>query len=152
MTSANDTPRTPARASVMGAELVWPCSACGTPIADGEGYLTVNVTDADERGGAALALRADLGLTNTPDADSPPQVVTLGDLLTIPDEVPWWALHDTCGPDAEDLQYWLAIERVRTPLAMIKWTAHLYGKRWFDDTTWMDILERVGTYAPRDQD
>lgn len=152
MTRAGDTPKTPARASVKGAELVWSCSACGAPIADREGYLTVNVSDADGRNGAAAARRADLGLTNTRDADGQPQVVTLGDLLTIPDEVPWWALHDACGPDADDLRYWLAIERIRTPLALIKWTAHLYGKRWFDDTTWMDILEHVGTYAAHDQD
>lgn len=151
MTEAGGTRKTPARADVDGNDLVWPCSMCGAPIADRDGYLTVSVKEADERHPAAAAGRADINIVGLTDADGPTRATTLADLLSVPPEVPWWALHDDCGPEPDDLEYWIAIERVRTVLALIKWTAHLYDKRWFADTTWMDILEHVGSYAPHDQ-
>lgn len=151
MTEAGDTRMTPARADVNGTDLVWPCSECGAPIADSEGYITVSVKAADERHAAAAVERADISVTGPTDADGSMRATTLADLLAVPHEVPWWALHDNCGPDPDDLEYWIAIERVRTVLALVRWTAHLYDKRWFADTTWMDILQRVGSYAPHDQ-
>lgn len=137
---------TPARAIVDGARLTWPCSACGLPVPDGSGYLTVSVVDADARHIAAESVRATTGTPiPVPLGETPSKSYTLHEIMQIPDEVPWHAFHDSCDPDPDSGGYWFAIERIRTLVALVHWTAHLEEKQWLADTNWMDILRGVGS-------
>ena len=57
-----------------------------------------------------------------------------------PDTEPTWRpLHNACIDPSRDV-YGLDIETVRTPVGLLKWTAHLIEKPWIGDTNWAGIL------------
>jgi hypothetical protein len=119
--------------------LTWLCDACGEPIADDEGYITVNYAEIhaydrwNEEFDEKQRAKAKGGLV----------MYRLSELNGMPEPARWRKLHQRCDPDPESTDYWIGIERIRTRPEVLRWTAHLLGKNWIQSTTWRDILHRA---------
>lgn len=50
----------------------------------------------------------------------------------------WRPYHDACLPDPN--RYGIPVEDLRTPAGLIRWTAHLYSKRWAHETNWHHVI------------
>lgn len=118
--------------------IAWACDKCHRPIEDGAGSLTLS--------------RSSLGRVEAAWAESKLEIgglVSLGELLSLPDPAPWLAFHSRCDPDphCDDCAYHIEIARLRTHQQILWWTAHLMGKTWIERTNWRDLLERLGEAA-----
>jgi hypothetical protein len=72
-------------------------------------------------------------------------LMTGGDLLSIPSRARWRVFHRTCDPELQDpdsgiISYWVRIERVRTLGDVLRWSCHLSGKNWLEDTDWIVVI------------
>lgn len=116
--------------------LVWRCEVCRNPIADEEGYITISYADLDDHRLATEKANAwkaaEIERTGSTWIATP---ITL-----YPDYVRWRILHGTCDPQPQSSDYWIGVERVRTPRALLGWTAHLLEKGWLRHTSWAYIL------------
>lgn len=114
--------------------LVWCCQRCDKPIADDDGYLHVNYAEINhvQRETAAWHKRHPAGT-----------VISGAELFTHPGRAPWQAHHRACDPRPESNDYWIGVERIRTHLQVVKWTAHLMEKNWLEHTSWIDVLRGV---------
>jgi hypothetical protein len=123
----------------MKASIVWNCEQCREPIEDDEGYVTIHYGELGEYKRAVKAWEAEHAKTSAG--------FTLYDgaaLLAHPEPPRWQVLHCECDPqpDSGD-DYWIGVERIRTPAQAIHWTAHLLGKTWLPDTNWRAVLHTV---------
>lgn len=125
--------------------IVWFCDECRTPVADREGWI--HCVEAErfsyaqgirERKSAASAIPAQ--------RQSSWVHVSASEILGRPSPARWWIHHRECDPDIDSVDYCIDIERIRTPLQVIHWTAHLMGKRWLRDTAWDELLESVSSH------
>lgn len=108
-------------------ELEYVCDSCGTPIADYDGSIRMsfNMLNAARRAGReATDGRATPG--------------TVGELLSLPEVLPWRILHTVCRPQGDDA-YEIDVERARTPAALAWWTEHLRAKNWLPLTDWDEL-------------
>jgi len=120
--------------------LVWTCSTCCQPVANGRGYVCVDSNQA--------------GLTHarheTVDFEYRKRQEAEGSLVPYPldevwdDPVPWAAYHHGCDPRPDSGDYWFAVERCRTLAEFLHWSAHLLEKRWFAHTDWRDLMGWLG--------
>ncbi|MEW6473029.1 MAG: hypothetical protein AB1679_12230 [Actinomycetota bacterium] len=117
--------------------LTWYCDACGEPIADGEGYLEVSVTEAN------AVRQAWKDARKAKQRESGCVVWSGGELAAMPDQAPWMAWHSRCDPNPDGSGYWFWVERCRTAAQLLDWTAHLAGKSWFKHTSWTSLLYGV---------
>ena len=109
--------------------LVWNCDVCGKPVADGKGYICVDVSAADAFRAAYEEWKA-----------AHRRLINLTELMAMPSAAPWHVYHKRCDPQMVSANdYWFDVERVRTDRDLLGWTAHLFGKDWFRDTNW-DVL------------
>lgn len=114
----------------MTPKLIWVCKECKRPVADGDGYLHVSeVGLAEHRAGVKRW-----------EAEHPGTIHTLGELMDLPDDVPWQVHHHACDPNPETGDYWFSVNEVRTHAGLLRWTAHLMGKRWLDATNWSAVI------------
>ncbi len=120
----------------QGAEIVWRCDVCANPIRDDDGYLCVSYPELFEHKKA---------VREWDEAHAGQFAITADEFLTFPSPVRWRVLHRGCDPDLESSAYWIAVERIGTPGAVVRWTAHLLeSKGWLQSTTWADLLREVG--------
>jgi hypothetical protein len=122
-----------ARAGRDEHEIVWRCGVCRRLIDDGAGYVTVGYTE----------LRAHASGAAEWEVEHPGPCVTAGAFLDYPALVEWQVLHRRCDPNVEGDDYWIDVERLRTPAQLLRWAAHLSEKEWLDRTTWPDVLRAV---------
>ena len=110
--------------------LVWTCTVCGHPIADGEGGLEVQYGDLHRsaKDGADWEAGHKGGYT-------------LDELLAAPAAVQWQIAHWSCS-NLEDT-YSIAVNRLRTHAALLAWTAHLMEKPWIGLTDWSEVIAAV---------
>jgi len=109
------------RAPSLGVDgaIVWTCGTCFRPVADATGYVGIWP-----------------GNIQTPDLWADGWQVEhyehtgSGDVLNL----------DLGGRVSE---YQIEVERIRTPLQMLAWTAHLAEKRWVSDTNWAHLVRSV---------
>ena len=113
--------------------LVWTCDECGGPIKDGDGYITVDYADIREH-------RARVADWNGRHPRG--TIYSLAETFDYPMPCQWRVLHRGCDLNLESEDYWIAVERIRTPAALIHWAAHLGAKTWIQETTWTAILHR----------
>lgn len=113
----------------MSAELTWSCAVCSTPVADGAGFLTVDMPSVQEVDQAWDDFR-----------EKHPGGYDLTELIDMPDQVRWRAVHEAC--EEEGSSYSIEIAKVRTHAGLLKWTAHLMGKRWLSSTDWAEVIDR----------
>lgn len=119
------------RASPPPGTLDWVCSECSLPINDGEGSLWINASEH----WAYID-----GMQEWRREHPKDRAHTIGEILKQPGHVRWHSTHRECSSD-EDKEYWLAVEKVRTPAQLLATTAHLMGKNWLGDTDWASILD-----------
>lgn len=55
-----------------------------------------------------------------------------------PEPLHWHPYHYECQRDGE--RYDIPIEGVRTAEGIVRWTAHLYAKRWAPETDWHRVI------------
>ena len=129
-------PTTPKRATGARARigLVWICEACRKPVADGTGYIHVNMHDVGQAEHAVRAWAEKHG-----DKIGHP----LAEYLEWPDAVRWQAHHATCDPRPDAADYWFGVERARTHAHLLNWTAHLMEKTWLEHTDWSELIDRM---------
>jgi hypothetical protein len=106
------------RAPALGADgaIVWTCFTCFSPVADGAGYVGIRPADIQ-----------------TPDTWADAWHVAHYEHTAAGDE-----LNLGLGAD-----YQIEVERIRTPMQMLAWTAHLAEKRWVSDTNWSNLVRAV---------
>lgn len=114
------------------SEVQWKCAACGFPIADGDGWVHVRMSEVMDQQEAVRAWK---------DKYKPPGKtgVSVGELLAHPDVVPWNALHEVCDPTGGE-PYAICVEDLRTPWDLIHWTVQLLEKKWLESTNWREVL------------
>lgn len=110
-------------------QLLWLCETCGQPIADGEGYLHVDLDEVRHATDAGAKVNRE-------------GTVDVAALLDVPD-VHWRTHHGRCDPRPESNDYCIAVERARDHADLLARTAHLSGKRWIDVTDWYDLMARM---------
>lgn len=128
----------------MSDEITWHCKECSTPIRDGEGYLFIPFRDRRRYKEDLAAWREHYGELAEKAERGTISGKTWHAAFDRPERAEWLTVHRDCDPDPEAPDYWIAIERVRSYRAVIKWTAHLWGKQWVhDETNWRETLEKV---------
>lgn len=78
----------PRRRGVLLAGLVWKCDACGTPIADGEGWLTIRYDEINDYRRAEAEWHTHHPVGN---------VFSFADLI----DLAWHTWHKSCDPDID---------------------------------------------------
>lgn len=126
--------------------LVWPCDICSAPIDDNDGYLTMSYAELHNYR-AAVKAHDDRMAAAHPEWENGWRIYSLGELYDWPPRVAWQAFHGACDPDPESSDYWIGVERLRTPRALIGWCAHLGEKKWLVDTNWRQILHRFAEHT-----
>ena len=111
----------------------WRCDVCRELIADGEGYLTVDLAATVEAERAVVAIRRE---------HETRKYLTGADLTAYPDRVEWETLHRGCDPHIDRPDYTIEVERIRTLSDLLDWNTHLHGKSWLDVTTWDRFIQR----------
>lgn len=119
------------------APLAWICQACGFPIADGAGYLHVDLAKIGQYEAAEAAFKDEhrqdglLAYSASEWFDAMPPT-------------PRWRIHHrACDPYLDAADYWIGVETVRTHAGLLDWTAHLLGKSWLQSTTWDDLIRHA---------
>ncbi|MBX9244656.1 hypothetical protein ICW40_07510 [Actinotalea ferrariae] len=108
--------------------LTWSCAVCSKPVSDGAGFLTVDMPSVQEVDRAWDDFKR-----------SHPRGYEVAELADMPEPVPWRAIHEAC--EVEGSTYSIEIAKVRTHAGLLKWTAHLMGKRWLSSTNWADVID-----------
>ena len=121
----------------QSTRIAWTCAACNQPIADGTGYLHVDLNRVREVEDAHAAH------LEQQQQESGWRAVNLTELLALPRRAPWLAHHRRCDPNPGHGSYWFDVARARTHAQLLNWSAHLMGKRWIRHTTWADLIERA---------
>jgi predicted GIY-YIG superfamily endonuclease len=116
-------------------QLVWLCTRCQEPIADGLGYIHVNMRSVFE-------IEAYWAAAEKRQLEGGSVFVDISDLRDWPDDAPWMAHHADCDPYPEAGDYWFDVKRARTHAQLLNWTAHLMGKDWLKFTDWDDLIQR----------
>jgi hypothetical protein len=116
--------------------LAWRCDVCEGPVHDRDGYVCVDYADLREYERQARAWD---------EAHVDAFFVPVSEYDTYPTLVRWHVLHGRCDPRPDSADYWIGVERIRTPDQVIAWSAHLLGKRWIQTTTWPDVLRSVAS-------
>ena len=125
----------------MCDQLVWNCSICNLPIADGAGYLTVELNEAKH----VLQWRKEW------DADLRSRDFAMKELGSCPEPTRWLALHAACDPVSKPGPYDMPVERLRTPWDLLAMTERLMGNSWLEGTDWRRVLRKVSEdRTPRD--
>jgi hypothetical protein len=124
------------KVGTTASRVAWDCAVCGSPIDDNDGYLWVSVCDA------IRALEAEQEWKQRHGS-----VVSIAELLELPDHVPWVAVHRGCDTRPEETGYWIDVERLRSPWDLLRWSAHLSEKNWLRATNWPDVISRVADRA-----
>jgi hypothetical protein len=136
----------------MTNDLRLTCEECDERIADGDGYLTVSLAAIHRREQAEQECEQENLRRTTPGGLS---LYSAADLLTVLEIIRWRVLHSRCDPDPEGDDYWIAVERIKTPSGLLELTAHLIEtKAWLEHTDYADLLRRIATdlTSERDQD
>jgi hypothetical protein len=121
-----------------GMKLIFTCIACRKPVAAGEGWMHVDMTEVG-RVEAAVAEWERKFPAGT--------FIELSDLDQYPNEAQWKVHHRTCDPNPDHSCYWFDVGRCDSWPRLAHWTGHLMGKNWFQHTDWRDLLERIGEDA-----
>ncbi len=123
------------------AELIATCETCTNPIADGQGFLWVDLGEAMDRWRTYCEWRK---------ANDRARFIPIGTLTELPDETPWRVHHiQGCDPGPAGNSYSIEISRVRTFADLLRWTGHLAGKNWLESTDWMELIQSVAAGTDR---
>ena len=115
-------------------QLVWKCETCDQPVADGKGYIHVDVRAASQHGQDMASLTEEVKASNRLGWE-----MWTGDYLRrmmALEEARWEVHHRECDPNPDRDDYWFDVARARTHAHLLDWTAHLMDKNWLEDTTW----------------
>jgi hypothetical protein len=118
-------------------EIHWCCDGCGRPVTGDTGYLRVSY--------ASIARHQDrLGAASADRSSWAPREIRVTPASEIPLLVRarWQVHHRSCDPDVDADDYWYAIGRVDTRTKLLQRSAHLFGKKWFADTDWPELVRR----------
>lgn len=115
----------------MTVELEFLCDHCGRPIDNGAGRLQIRFGEINAYREAVAAWERVNGAGN---------MRTLGELLTLPEVVPWRLHHDRCNPAPDADGYDVDVAKVRTWRALLAETARLLAKNWLALTDWPQVI------------
>ena len=115
---------------MIADRVTWWCQQCREPVGDGDGYLHVDVGRASR---IVVAQRKW-------QRDHTEQVFSLAQLRQVPRVAQWRVHHRLCDPRPESDDYWIGVERVRTPAQLLRWTLHLQEKNWYAGADWSGLM------------
>jgi hypothetical protein len=115
---------------VTTAELDFVCDVCGHFVDDGQGCLRVWFADIASYRAAEREWRQMHG-----DGPHP-----LGDVVRMPEVVPWHIHHFACTAEADADGYDIDVAQVRTWRDLVWWTSHLMAKNWLALTDWPQVI------------
>lgn len=123
------------------SKIAWTCDECGKPIRDGAGYITVDHSEIAKHRNGERSWEAALERRRVEQGNTWVAV----NLAELPDNprAAWKVLHGTCDPNPDSSDYWIGVERLRTPGDVIGLSAHLFEKNWIQATTWASLLRGV---------
>lgn len=111
------------------------CDACNRPIAhdgNGPGHLWIDHEVVSKVERLVREWRA---------RRSPDGVMTMDELMSMPDVAPWRIHHAACDPEPEANSYVIELHRLQNGRQLLAWTAHLIGKQWVRSTDWLQLIE-----------
>jgi len=117
--------------ATVAPDIVWTCSVCDKPVADGDGYIAIGIDDVN---------RAERERQEWEDAN--PTATTLSELRTYP-TAQWLVFHSGCDPGPERGPHRIDVSQIRSAWAALAWTAHLMHEPWLSVTDWRLLIERV---------
>lgn len=124
-------------------KLTWICQACGFPIADGTGYLHVDLAKIGQYEAAKAAFKD----KHRQDGMLAYSAAEWFDAM--PPTPRWRIHHRACDPDPDAADYCIDVETVRTHAGLLGWTAHLLEKSWLRSTTWDDLIRHAAADSER---
>ncbi len=116
----------------LPGRITWRCDTCRAVTTTGCIHIDLQTVSAAEKS------FSDYERGRSRDAE----MVSLASLMLMPQPARWQVqcagcVHNCCGCYSIDLR------QCQTIYALVKWTAHLYEKNWFNATNWMGLLHRV---------
>jgi hypothetical protein len=119
---------------MSASRLLWHCDICRETVEDGNGWVTIDLTDV-RRAERAQASWDDTHPGSMFGSD-------ISDISDLPDDVPWHVYHESCDPNVaeEHLVYSLDINRIRSAAQVVFWQLHLSEKPWIGVTTWNEFV------------
>lgn len=124
--------------SVLAMERIeWECEVCNQPIEEGDGFLWVDIDEADRVATAKEHWRRE-------HTSGEGTLCTVDDPLDAPAEARWHQTHHACRPKDEIRGYEVDVGRIRTPWLLLTWTSHLLGKLWvYENSNWLGLVKDV---------
>ena len=139
----------------------WKCAACGFPIENGKGYITVSMADVRRYEDWETARQREhfreseeewiTRGAKDEDWHLVPQGGSMEEMAEWPDAAQWRPFHesDQCDPRYESgsgTDYVIPVEKIRTWAQLADWTAHLLEKTWFATATdWSSFIRYAQT-------
>lgn len=118
--------------SMMHERIRWQCAACGSDIADSQGWLSII------RSHVAEAEKANEGFerkAQNPRIGFP--AVRLRNIMPQPGIAEWTAYHHRCDPAHDDALWVINVENLRSREQLLWWTLHFMDtKSWIEHTDW----------------
>ena len=121
------------------SQLMWMCDYGDGPVANGKGYVAVEMAAAHKLHERREQQRA---LERTQTVDGVVKV-DLSAWQAMGHAVPWFVMHRDCDPLPDRPDYWFDVARCRRFSELLDWNAHLHGKRWISATNWDRFICRV---------
>lgn len=118
------------------AEPRWKCGKCKRALGTDDGCITFSYP-------AWHKYRREVKAWNEAHADS--LAIPSSEYESHPRRVHWRVRHYLCDEPGTGA-YTIDIERIQTWAQVGWWTAHLFGKTWFKDTDWSQLLGSAGVW------
>lgn len=116
-------------------KMIWHCYKTKKVIGDGCGHVQISWLDLSKH-------QKEIELWNK--SQETKGELSLEEVSEYPNRAPWKAVLTEVEPDGEF--YAIPVEKLRTEKDCIRWTHHLLGKNWIDETDWVNVLSRFCGY------
>lgn len=126
-------PYLPQTVDTLPGRIVWTCATCRQPAR--AGLIHIDLRAVTQRQGEMKDWEER--------RSSGARAIELGELFSMPPIVHWQISCDACHRGCSGSCYEIGLKQCQSVYALIKWTAHLYGKSWFSATDWIDFIHRV---------
>lgn len=119
----------------------WFCEVCERPVEDKSGYITIN--NDEVRQYEEQEQEREEEIREARKTDPLAGVLSGSDIMDLPSAPHWAVLHERCDPDTQSNDYWIGIDRIRTEIQFLHWSAHLHGKGWHASTDWDQLIYKI---------
>lgn len=128
------------------------CQGCGKAVT-GSRKAVIHMRGLDSHN--ALRAQQEWDRAHEPTEPGGFRVISGAELLSYPPPARWQVHCDDCNPHkGEDGDmcggcYWFSLDRCKTSVDLLYWTAHLMGKNWLEATNWDQFIRAAAATTGR---